>query len=99
MKDLSQSKRMLFFVVYTIFWETFIWSGTMFLIYFMAASPWLLILTLLLGASQFQPRHFGLSVFSKKPEDMDEDEFEQYEKALVLEIKLAQIQNKNDENA
>jgi len=97
MKDLSQGARMTFFVIYTILWEIFIWGGAGYLVYFMDASAWLLILAVIMSSAQFQPRSFGIDTRRKNPEDMDEDEYEQYEKALKLEIELEKLKEKNND--
>lgn len=96
MEDLSQGIRLIAFVIYTILWEVFIWGGTMYLVYFMDASVWLILLAALMSGSQFQPRHFGLKVYNKKVENMDEDEFKQYKESIELQIQLEKAKKGED---
>ncbi len=86
------------FVIYTILWESLIWIGVVYLVYFMSASAWLFLLALMMSGAQFKPRHFGINEKRKQPEDMEEEEFNQYEKSLDKQIELEKLKAQNLQN-
>ena len=78
--DMSQKARMVWFIVYTVFYETLVW---VLVVLWLAQgwSAWILLLGVIMSGAQFQPRSFGLITFEKKPKDptnMDEDEFKRW---------------------
>jgi len=84
---MAESLRMFYFVAYTIIWELFIWFGSFYIILTYEWSAWLILLTVFLAATQFQPRHFGIDTKDKKVESMDEGEFQRWERKEELEIR------------
>ena len=82
---MPESLRMFYFVLYTLIWESIVWFGTMYLVYWMNASAWLIVLAVIISASQFPPRKFGIKSIQKRPEEMDKDQFKQYMEAKRLD--------------
>ena len=75
---------MVFFLLYTVLYEGLIWGAFLYLIVVLGWSEWTIIVAVIMSSSQFQPRHFGIKVQEKDPMDLDDEEFERWEKVQKL---------------
>jgi len=79
-KELSQGVRMFYFIFYTILYEGLVWGLVAAAIFYLQWSEWTVIVGIIMSASQFQPRSFGLKTFSKDPMKLDDEDFAKWEK-------------------
>jgi len=91
---MKESTRVFYFVLYTVLYEGLIWGVFLYLIVAQDWNEWTIIVAIMMSGAQFKPRHFGITVREKSPHEMDDEEFERYEKSKKLELKIAQAKEK-----
>lgn len=50
----------LVFLIYTIFWQSMVWIGGGYIVFFLEYSAWWLILVIVVSSSQYPPEKFGI---------------------------------------
>lgn len=91
--DLSQGARMFYFIFYTVLYEGLIWGLVAAAIFYLQWSEWTVLVGIIMSASQFQPRSFGLKTFSKDPMQLDDEDFVKWKKVQANYRKNKEVNN------